>query len=381
MPVRNEVNAADTIMPPTATLRSGFAQCHIAIAAAGRPNILKKNAPARMPAVGSPAKKRLMSPLTGLAGARVDVAAHLEEERHVPDVVQAERDQQAFDEAVDRGGGARRADRGPVRERADALPIGGQTNDSTTPSRSPPPRDDRHEALAGEEAEVRGQRDAVVAVEQEGRQPAGQDAAEHTGLDRRQAHDGVGLDAHQVRHHAQRHGGHEVADRRGDRRDAVVVRESQRDADREDQRQVAEDHVARVLHHLQQRERHVAVEIGRAQAEQQAGHRQHRHRQHQRLADFLQSCKGLLEHGVLLSLSGCHSANAASRARTSWTVDSASTSWASASQRPRVTRFTAALTAAIAGTDTDSSSMPSPISSGTASASEARPPQTPTQRP
>ena len=64
MPVRNEVRAAEIMMPPTATRFCGLALCHMAIAAAGRPNILKRKAPARTPAVGSPAKKRLMSPCT-----------------------------------------------------------------------------------------------------------------------------------------------------------------------------------------------------------------------------------------------------------------------------------------------------------------------------
>ena len=64
MPVRNEVSAAEIMMPPTATRFCGAALCHMAMAAAGRPNILKRNAPASIPAVGSPAKKRLMSPCT-----------------------------------------------------------------------------------------------------------------------------------------------------------------------------------------------------------------------------------------------------------------------------------------------------------------------------
>ena len=63
-PVRNEAKAADSMMPPTFTRFSGRAVCQMARAAPGRPNILNRKAPDRMPAVGSPAKKRLMSPVT-----------------------------------------------------------------------------------------------------------------------------------------------------------------------------------------------------------------------------------------------------------------------------------------------------------------------------
>ena len=64
MPVRNEVSAAEIMMPPIFARCAGFAQRQIASAAAGSPNILKKKAPERTPAVASPAKKRWMSPRT-----------------------------------------------------------------------------------------------------------------------------------------------------------------------------------------------------------------------------------------------------------------------------------------------------------------------------
>ncbi len=102
----------------------------------------------------------------GLAGIRVDVGADLEEEGHVPDVMQAEGQQHALDDAVD---GHRRgwvAVGGPVAEGADGAADG--RPDHRQDRRQPDGRerdDDRHEALAGEEAEIGRQLDAVIAVE------------------------------------------------------------------------------------------------------------------------------------------------------------------------------------------------------------------------
>ena len=62
MPVRNEVSAAEIMMPPTFARFSGRAARHIAIAAAGSPHILNRYPPAMFPAVGSPAVKRAISP-------------------------------------------------------------------------------------------------------------------------------------------------------------------------------------------------------------------------------------------------------------------------------------------------------------------------------
>lgn len=58
MPVRNDVSAAEIMMPPTLARFSGRAHRQIASAAAGSPHILKRYPPARLPAVGSPAVKR-----------------------------------------------------------------------------------------------------------------------------------------------------------------------------------------------------------------------------------------------------------------------------------------------------------------------------------
>ena len=42
MPVRNDVSAAEIMMPPTFARFSGLALCQIAIAAAGSPHILNR---------------------------------------------------------------------------------------------------------------------------------------------------------------------------------------------------------------------------------------------------------------------------------------------------------------------------------------------------
>ena len=63
-PVRNEVSAIDSSRPPAARRRSGRAAWYIARQAAGRPNIITGKKPLmKAPAVGSPAKKRLRSPV------------------------------------------------------------------------------------------------------------------------------------------------------------------------------------------------------------------------------------------------------------------------------------------------------------------------------
>ena len=63
-PVRNAVSAAESMMPPTSFLFCGLASCQIARAAAGRANIMIGKKPVmKAPAVGSPARKRAMSPL------------------------------------------------------------------------------------------------------------------------------------------------------------------------------------------------------------------------------------------------------------------------------------------------------------------------------
>ena len=66
------MSAAEIMMPPTRLRFSGLALRHMARAAPGRPNILNRKAPARMPALRSPAKNRLMSPCTSLPAASLN---------------------------------------------------------------------------------------------------------------------------------------------------------------------------------------------------------------------------------------------------------------------------------------------------------------------
>ncbi len=74
-PVRNEVSASDSSIPPTALRRSGRAQRYMARQAAGRPNIITGKKPAmKPPALGSPAKKRLRSPVLPWKSPRMNQA-------------------------------------------------------------------------------------------------------------------------------------------------------------------------------------------------------------------------------------------------------------------------------------------------------------------
>ena len=63
-PVSAEVSARLNSMPPTALRRSGAAAWYMARHAAGSPNIITgKNPAMKLPALGSPAKKRRKSPV------------------------------------------------------------------------------------------------------------------------------------------------------------------------------------------------------------------------------------------------------------------------------------------------------------------------------
>jgi hypothetical protein len=62
--VTNDVRAAASMMPPTTFFCAGLAVCQIASAAAGRANIMIGKKPVmNVPAVGSPCRKRWMSPM------------------------------------------------------------------------------------------------------------------------------------------------------------------------------------------------------------------------------------------------------------------------------------------------------------------------------
>ena len=109
---------------------------------------------------------------------------------------------------------------------------------------------------------------------------------------------GFQFDAAQFRADTQGGEKHHVTGRAGERGDAVVFRQANGDTDGEEQRQIGEDGVAGFRHDQrdafgQQRE------VGAADAEQNAGDRQDRNRQHHAFADFLQERKRVfeVEHG------------------------------------------------------------------------------------
>jgi hypothetical protein len=78
-----------------------------------------------------------------------------------------------------------------------------------------------------------------------------------------------------------------------ERGDAVIFREADGDADGEEQRQVAENGVAR-FRHDEREALGQPREVRAADAEQDAGDGQHRDRQHHALADFLEEGEGVL---------------------------------------------------------------------------------------
>ena len=161
--------------------------------------------------------------------------------------------------------------------------------------------DDRHRAFAGEKAEIGRELYFVEAIESPGGDQPDDDAAEDAGLDRRNAHDRLHLDAPQFRADAHRGEKDDVTGGAGQRGDAVVFGQADGDADGEEQRQIAEDRVARFRHD----ERDALGqprEVRAADAEQDAGDRQHRDRQHHALADLLEEREGVLEveHGGLV---------------------------------------------------------------------------------
>ena len=180
---------------------------------------------------------------------------------------------------------------------------------------------------------------------------------------------GLRLVADQRRHHAHRREHHHEADHRGERGDAVVAGEPERDADREDERQVAEDGAARLRHHVRH-DRRQPGEVRAADAEEDAGHRQHRDRQHQRLADLLQPAEG--------GAPDAHAGPPRSDARADQSRAPPQPSAASSASRARLAALAPATACAPAPSppgqrarSTLSSSTPSPISTGTACGSPA----------
>ena len=79
---------------------------------------------------------------------------------------------------------------------------------------------------------------------------------------------------------------------------AVIFRQADGDADGEEERQIAEDGVARFRHDLRN-DLGQPRKVSAADAEQDAGNRKDRDRQHHALADLLEEREGVLEveHG------------------------------------------------------------------------------------
>ena len=96
-------------------------------------------------------------PVHRLAGAGIDEFARLEKEGNIPDVVQTERDERAFHDAIERERNGRLSMDGPIREGLDPVadwgPDKAQDHRRDNHGES---RDDRHRPLAGEKAEIAG---------------------------------------------------------------------------------------------------------------------------------------------------------------------------------------------------------------------------------
>src|SRR5699024_4540679 len=74
IPVKKAVKAILTKNPPTAALRCFLAATYIARQTPGKPNIIIGNNPAiKNPTLGSPCRKRFISPFTTLPAASVNV--------------------------------------------------------------------------------------------------------------------------------------------------------------------------------------------------------------------------------------------------------------------------------------------------------------------
>ena len=173
--------------------------------------------------------------------------------------MQAERDERALDEAVQPGAGIARGEH----ERAQRVDAGldhrpdeihGNTDQQVDGCGN-----DRHKARAAEKAEHLRQLDLIEAVVQRCNAQADDEAAEYAHLQR--------VDAEHARGRAGQVGRAEVVDHRSNRRVhdkkgddrrkgrdlLLLLRHTDGDADRKDQRQVVEHDRARGIEHLQNR--------------------------------------------------------------------------------------------------------------------------------
>ena len=176
-----------------------------------------------------------------------------------------------------------------------AAPIGGQMKLSSDAGRDHRKRGNNgHGTFTGKKAEITRELDSIEPVESRRGDEADNDAAEDSGLDRLNPHDRRRLDAAEFRANAHRGEEDNKADCAGESGDAVVIGQANGNADGEEQWQIGKDRAARCRHDLRH-DRWQPREVGAADAEQDAGDRQHRHRQHHALADFLQKREGVCE--------------------------------------------------------------------------------------
>ncbi|CRQ64570.1 hypothetical protein PAERUG_P47_London_12_VIM_2_12_12_01943 [Pseudomonas aeruginosa] len=221
-------------------------------------------------------------------GFRVGEATEDEPHQVVEDVVQPGDDQQAVQHAEGEGAEAA-AFQHELAEAVDALLQRWPDHpEQQAQADRADPGGDRHEAAAAEERQVFRQLHVLEAVIQGASHQAADDAGEHAHVDAR-------IDHLEHRDH------HQVADGAGEAGGAIVVAsETDGDADGEDQRQVGEDRLAGVV------DQRNVEQVDVAQAQQQAGDRQDRDRQHQGAAQALQAFDQERGHGggLRLFLSG-----------------------------------------------------------------------------
>ncbi|EDX25581.1 hypothetical protein SSAG_05419 [Streptomyces sp. Mg1] len=216
----------------------------------------------------------------------------------VDELVHADRDQRAVDDTEEAGADGAQSGH-PLAEVGDDLTdrLPDQTEEHAGQD-ADEGHDDRDETAAVEEAEPVHQLGAVVALPQDRGEQAHDDAAEDAGVVVRRGDvdtlvlggvdDGLG----------HREGGEDVlvdeeADERGERRGTVrLLREADRDADAEQQRQVREDGVTGGGEHrgdLAPAETVLAEDVGLAEAQQDAGGGQDGDGQLEAAADLLQT--------------------------------------------------------------------------------------------
>ncbi len=228
---------------------------------------------------------------------RVGEFTNLHLEWNVPDVVQTKRHQAALYEAVDTERHNRVLVSSPLGEglnsRTDWRPDKGQHHAHKDRRQT---GDDRHETFTSEEAQILRQLNTVETVEHVGCNSTGDDTAQHAGIGEVL---GCDLFCRQMQDQRcnHRHGFHHdaVSNHSGQRGNAVVIGEAQRNADCEDKRHVGENRTARFRHNMRNHFWQPA-EVCRTDAQQDTCDRQYGYWQHQRFTHLLQVSKCVLKH-------------------------------------------------------------------------------------